>query len=104
MRLCGKRRPLAAGAPTCAARSSATWIASRSAAATEVDGARFALWDLYVAKPIARGFECYGAVDNFTNSQDPNTGVLGASGAPAAIYRPEIGRTVRFGVRWGLGR
>jgi outer membrane receptor for ferrienterochelin and colicins len=80
------------------------WIQSRSAAGVEVDGERFALWDLYVAKPIARGFECYGAVDNFTNSQDPNTGVIGASGAPAAIYRPEIGRTVRFGVRWGLGR
>jgi outer membrane receptor for ferrienterochelin and colicins len=78
------------------------WIASRSGA-TEVEGARFSLWDLYVAKPIARGVECYGAVDNFTNSQDPNTGVLGATGSPAAIYRPEIGRTVRFGVRWAPG-
>jgi outer membrane receptor for ferrienterochelin and colicins len=77
------------------------WIATRSGT-TEVDGARFALWDLYVAKLIARGIECFGAVDNFTNSQDPNTGVIGSTGAPAAIYRPDLGRTVRFGVRWNL--
>lgn len=79
------------------------WIQSRGATG-DVVGAQFALWDLYVAKPIAAGFEGYGAVDNLTNSQDPNTGVIGANGAPAAIYRPEIGRTVRFGVRWALGR
>lgn len=79
------------------------WVQSRSATA-EVKGDQFALWDVYVAKPFTRGLECYGAVDNLTNSQDPNTGVIGASGAPAAIYRPEIGRTVRFGVRWSVGR
>ena len=44
--------------------------------------------------------EAFAAVDNMTDSQDPNTGVLLPAGTPAPIYRAEIGRTIRFGVRW----
>ena len=44
------------------------------------------------------------AIDNLTDSQDPNTGVLQPSGTPAPIYRPEIGRTFRFGLRWNWSR
>jgi hypothetical protein len=36
----------------------------------------FALWDFYGAKRIHRGLELFGAVDNFTDSRDPNIGKL----------------------------
>ena len=42
-------------------------------------------------------------VDNLADSLDPNTGVLLPTGAPAAIYRPEAGRTARVGVQWAFG-
>ena len=54
----------------------------------------FALWDALVAYRIHRGVEAFAAVDNLLDSQDPNTGTAGA------IYRPEIGRTLRAGLRW----
>jgi hypothetical protein len=33
-------------------------------------------------------------VDNFTDSRDPNVGVL------LPIYRPDLGRTLRVGMRF----
>ncbi len=60
----------------------------------------FSLWDFYGAKRIHRGLELFGAVDNFTDSRDPNAGKLSATGAPLAIYRTELGRTFRIGMRF----
>jgi outer membrane receptor for ferrienterochelin and colicins len=54
----------------------------------------FSLWDFYAAKRIYRGLEFFGAVDNFTDSRDPNVG------APLPIFRPELGRTFRIGMRF----
>jgi outer membrane receptor protein involved in Fe transport len=60
----------------------------------------FSLWDFYAAKRIYRGMEFFGAVDNFTDSRDLNVGKLAANGTPLPIYRPELGRTFRVGLRW----
>jgi outer membrane receptor protein involved in Fe transport len=80
-----------------------SWIAgtSRSVAGTSnIVAPRFALWDLTVARSIVAGAELFAAVDNLTNSQDPNTGLVSATGTALPIYRPEIGRTWRAGVTW----
>jgi outer membrane receptor protein involved in Fe transport len=58
----------------------------------------FALWDFYAAKRLHRNLEAFGAIDNFTNSRDPNFG------SPLPIYRPEVGRTFRLGLRWSWAR
>lgn len=60
----------------------------------------FSLWDFYGAKRLYRGLELFGAVDNFTDSRDPNLGKFSATGAPLAIYRSELGRTFRVGMRF----
>ena len=85
-----------------------SWVAARS---TTADGAaqdtiapRFALWDAFVSQPIARGLSAFLAIDNLADSQDPNTGVQLPNGTPAAIYRPEAGRTARVGVHWSFSR
>jgi len=85
-----------------------SWVAARS---TTADGAvqdtiapRFALWDAFLSQRIARGLSAFLAVDNFADSQDPNTGVQLPNGTPAAIYRPEAGRTARVGVHWSFSR
>ncbi len=79
------------------------WIAARATTATGVEDTiapGFALWDLFVSQRVVRGINAFVAVDNLFDNQDPNTGVLTATGSPASIYRPEAGRTARFGVRW----
>ncbi len=84
-----------------------SWIATRSTRAgvtTDTVAPRFALWDVYAAKSLWSGLEVFGAVDNLTDSQDPNTGLLGANGAPLPIFRPEAGRTFRLGLRWRWAR
>jgi outer membrane receptor for ferrienterochelin and colicins len=84
-----------------------SWIVTRSTRAgvsTETVAPRFALWDVYAAKSLRNGLEVFGAVDNLTDSQDPNTGLLGANGAPLPIFRPEAGRTFRLGLRWMWAR
>lgn len=60
----------------------------------------FSVWDAYAAKRIYRGLEFFGAVDNVNNSRDPNVGRLAANGSPLPIYRPELGRTFRVGMRF----
>jgi outer membrane receptor for ferrienterochelin and colicins len=60
----------------------------------------FSLWDFYAAKRIHRGLELFGAVDNFADSRDPNLNKFGTTGAPLPIYRTELGRTFRVGVRF----
>ncbi|HKX27267.1 MAG TPA: TonB-dependent receptor [Blastocatellia bacterium] len=59
----------------------------------------FTLWDLYGAKRLHRNLEVFGAIDNLTNSRDPNYGVPGAS-----IFRAETGRAFRIGMRWNWER
>lgn len=77
-----------------------SWIAARSTAA-DVIAPGFALWDVSLSQRVARNVSAALFVDNLMDSQDPNTGVMLPSGAPAAIYRPEVGRTIRVAVRWG---
>ena len=60
----------------------------------------FALWDVYGAKRLYRGLEVFGAVDNLADSRDPNVGRFGPTGQPLTIYRPELGRTFRVGMRF----
>jgi outer membrane receptor for ferrienterochelin and colicins len=77
------------------------WINTlATATAPDVVAPGFALWDVYAAKRIYRGFEAFGAVDNFTNSRDPNSGLIGATGMPLPIFRSEYGRTFRVGMRF----
>jgi outer membrane receptor for ferrienterochelin and colicins len=79
------------------------WIAARATQAggvVDTVAPGFTLWDVSASQRIARGLSAFASIDNLTDNQDPNTGVLTPAGTPAAIYRPEIGRTARFGVRW----
>ena len=80
-----------------------SWIAARAGAVDTV-APGFVLWDAYASQRIVGGLMAFAAVDNVTDNQDPNTGVIAPSGAPAPIYRPEVGRTMRFGVRWAWSK
>lgn len=78
-----------------------TWINSiGTPPALDVIPPGFSQWDFYAAKRISRGLEFFGAVDNLANSRDPNVGKLSATGTPLAIYRTELGRTFRVGMRF----
>lgn len=83
-----------------------SWIAARATLPTggvqDTVAPRFALWDAFLSQRIRGGFAAFLTMDNLADSQDPNTGVLLPTGAPAAIYRPEAGRTARVGVQWSF--
>jgi outer membrane receptor protein involved in Fe transport len=80
-----------------------SWIAARATSTdgivTDTRAPRFALWDVYVSRAFGRVVTAFAALDNLTDSQDPNIGVTLANGSAAPLYRPEAGRTVRAGVR-----
>jgi outer membrane receptor for ferrienterochelin and colicins len=80
-----------------------SWIAARATSTdgivTDTRAPRFALWDAYVSRAFGRVVTAFAALDNLTDSQDPNIGVTLANGSAAPLYRPEAGRTVRAGVR-----
>lgn len=83
------------------------WIAARAtvnALPQDTIAPGYAIWDLYASQRILRSLNAFAAVDNMADSQDPNTGRLSATGTPLAIYRPDVGRTVRFGVRWSWAK
>jgi outer membrane receptor for ferrienterochelin and colicins len=82
-----------------------SWIAARSTGATVVDtiAPGFALLDAHLSQRVIEHLNAFVALDNLTNSKDPNLGVMNGS-APAPIYRPDAGRSVRFGVRWSWAR
>ena len=83
------------------------WIAARATVAGQpVDtfAAGYGVWDAYVSQRVLRGVTAFAAVDNLADSQDPNVGQLSATGAPLAIYRPDVGRTVRAGIRWSWSK
>ena len=83
-----------------------SWIAARATLPTggvqDTMAPRFALWDAFVSQRLVKGLSAFVTVDNLTDSQDPNTSVLLPTGAPAAIFRPEAGRTARVGVQWSF--
>ena len=83
-----------------------SWIAARATlpggSVQDTIAPRFALWDAFISQRIRGGLSAYLTVDNLANSQDPNTGVLLPTGAPAAIFRPDAGRTARVGVQWSF--
>lgn len=83
-----------------------SWIATRTTATgggvQDTIAPRFSLWDAFISQRVARGLSAFLTIDNLADSQDPNTGVLLSTGAPAAIYRPEAGRTARVGVQWSF--
>lgn len=83
------------------------WIAARAT----VDGQPvdtfapgYAVVDAFASQRIVRGVNAFVAVDNLADSRDPNIGRVSASGAPLAIYRPEVGRTIRGGIRWSWAK
>ena len=83
-----------------------SWIAARATlpggGVQDATAPGFALLDAFVSQRIRGGLSAFVTVDNLIDSQDPNTGVLLPTGAPAAIYRPEAGRTARIGLQWSL--
>lgn len=81
-----------------------SWIVSRSSSG-EVIAPRFTLWDVYAAKSLYRNeergaLEVFAAINNFTDSRDPNAGKPDATNRPLPIYRAEAGRTFRLGLRY----
>jgi outer membrane receptor for ferrienterochelin and colicins len=64
----------------------------------------YSVWDIYASQRVIRGISLFAAIDNLADAQDPNLGKLSATGAPLAIYRPDAGRTARFGLRWSFSK
>jgi outer membrane receptor for ferrienterochelin and colicins len=83
------------------------WIAARATVngqPQDTIAPGYALWDLYASQRVLRGVSAFAAIDNLTDNQDPNIGQLSATGAPLAIYRPDVGRTFRAGIRWSWAK
>jgi outer membrane receptor for ferrienterochelin and colicins len=80
-----------------------SWIAARAGTVDTV-APGFMLWDAYASQRLVGGLSGFAAIDNLTNNQDLNTGILTEAGTPAPIYRLEAGRTVRFGLRWAWSK
>lgn len=79
-----------------------SWIAARATANGVPQDTRapgFSLWDAFVSQRLVRGLTAFVAIDNLTDSQDPNLGQMTATGAPASLYRLDVGRTARAGLR-----
>lgn len=81
-----------------------SWINARSTTGVETIAPKFQIWDLYGAKSLPKNLEIYGSIDNLFDNQDPNTGLLNASNSPLPLYRAEIGRSFRVGLRWNFGK
>ncbi len=83
------------------------WVAARATVggvAKDTVAPGYALWDAYLSQRLLRALTAFAAIDNLADNQDPNTGVLSATGSPVAIYRPEAGRAVRLGLRWSWAK
>ena len=83
------------------------WVAARATVNGQpVDtlAAGYGVWDAYLSQRVVRGLTAFAAIDNLADNQDPNVGQLSATGAPLAIYRADVGRTVRAGIRWSWSR
>jgi outer membrane receptor for ferrienterochelin and colicins len=83
------------------------WVAARATVngqAVDTMAQGYGVWDAYVSQRVVRGLTAFVAVDNLADNQDPNLGQLSSTGAPLAIYRPDVGRTARFGLRWSWSK
>jgi outer membrane receptor for ferrienterochelin and colicins len=83
------------------------WVAARATVGGQpVDtmAPGYAIWDAYASQRIVRGLNAFVAVDNLADNQDQNVGKVSATGTPLAIYRPDVGRTFRAGIRWSWAR
>jgi outer membrane receptor protein involved in Fe transport len=83
------------------------WIAARATVngvATDTYAPGYGIVDVFASQRLLRGLNAFVAVDNVGDSQDPNLGHVSATGAPLAIYRPEVGRTIRGGIRWSWAK
>ena len=83
------------------------WVAARATIGGQpVDtmAPGYAIWDAYASQRIVRGLNAFVAVDNLADNQDQNVGKVSATGTPLAIYRPDVGRTFRAGIRWSWAR
>jgi outer membrane receptor for ferrienterochelin and colicins len=83
------------------------WIATRETRAggsVDTVAPAFQLWDIYAAQRLGRDLEAFAAVDNLTDSRDPNAGLLDPRSQPLPVYRAEVGRTLRVGLRWARVR
>ena len=82
-----------------------SWIAARATSGGDVSDTAapgFALWDAFASQRIGGHLSLFATLENLADSQDPNTGVLQPDGLPAALYRPDAGRSVRAGIQWTL--
>lgn len=80
-----------------------SWLVSRAVSAagtseTRADG--FTLLDLFVSQRLRAGLEVFAAIDNLADSRDANAGELDAAGRPLPVYRADVGRAWRAGLRW----
>ena len=83
------------------------WVAARATVGglpVDTLAPGYSIWDAYASQRVVRGLNAFVAVDNVADSQDQNIGKVSATGAPLAIYRPDVGRTFRAGVRWSWAR
>ena len=83
------------------------WVAARATVAGQpIDtlAPGYSLWDVYASQRVVRGVNVFVAIDNVADDQDPNLGKLSATATPLAIYRPDAGRTARFGLRWSWSK
>ena len=83
------------------------WVAARATVnGRPVDtlAAGYGVLDAYVSQRVVRGLTAFVAIDNLADNQDPNFGKVSPTGAPLAIYRPDVGRTARFGLRWSWSK
>jgi outer membrane receptor for ferrienterochelin and colicins len=83
------------------------WIAARATVngqPVDTMAPGYAIWDAFASQRVVRGLTAFVAVDNLADNQDPNIGQVSATGVPLAIYRPDVGRTVRGGMRWSWAR
>lgn len=79
-----------------------SWIAARATlngVSQDTRAPGFSLWDAFVSQRLVGGLTAFVAVDNLTDNQDPNTGQMTATGVPASLYRLDVGRTARAGIR-----
>jgi outer membrane receptor for ferrienterochelin and colicins len=84
-----------------------SWITARATVngvPQDTRAPRFSLWDAFVSQRLGRGLTAFAAVDNLADSQDPNTGLVTAAGAPASLSRLDAGRTARAGLRLSWSR
>jgi outer membrane receptor protein involved in Fe transport len=83
------------------------WVAARATTngvAVDTFAPGYGVWDAYVSQRVVRGLTAFAAVDNLADNQDPNVGSVSATGTPLAIYRPDVGRTFRAGIRWSWSK